>query len=63
MPWPVKPIPAHKLPPPCGTDPAHLRKLIDNAIAQIQLTHGDDGRLPYLDYIDKCKFRLEQALS
>lgn len=63
MGWPVKPIPAHKLPPPCGTDPIRLQKLIDDAVKQMLLTHGEDGRLPYWDYIDKCKFRLEQAQS
>ena len=63
MPWPAKPIPAHKLPPPCGTNPTHLQNLIDRAVEQLQLAHGEDGQLPYLDYIDKCKFRLEQALS
>lgn len=56
-----KPIPVHKLPPPSGTDPVYLQSLINKAVEQMLLAQGDDGQLPYFDYIDKCKFRLERA--
>lgn len=53
-----KPIPVHKLPPPSGTDPVYLQSLIDKAVEQMLLAQGNDGQLPYWEYIDKCKFRL-----
>lgn len=56
-----KPIPAHKLPPPSGTNPVYLRGLIDKAIEQMLLAQGDDGQLPYFVYIEQCKQRLERA--
>lgn len=55
-----KPIPVHKLPPPMGTDPAHLQRLIDKAVEQM-LIADEDAQVAYFDYIDKCKFRLERA--
>ena len=58
-----RPIPAHKLPPPSGTDPVYLQSLIDKAVEQLLLAQGADGELPYWDYIDKCKFRLAAVLA
>lgn len=58
-----KPIPAHKLPPPSGDDPIYLQSLIDKAVEQLLLAQGDDGELPYWEYIDKCKFRLAAVLA
>lgn len=56
-----QPIPAHKLPPPSGTNPAHLQSLIDKATAQLVLAHGDDGRLPYFDYIETVKTQMRKV--
>lgn len=55
-----KPIPAHKLPPPMGTDPAHLQKLIDKAVEQMLLA-DDDAQLPYFTYIENLKEKLARA--
>ncbi|MFD1217215.1 hypothetical protein [Microbulbifer celer] len=52
-----KPIPAHKLPPPFGTDPAYLKKLLDGAVEQMLLAH-EDGWLPYWEYIETVKRQL-----
>lgn len=58
-----KPIPAHKLPAPSGTDPIYLQSLIDKAVEQLLLAQGFDGQLPYFDYVEKCKLSLAQALA
>lgn len=58
-----RPVPAHKLPPPSGTDPVYLQSLIDNAVAQMMLAHGDDGQLPYFEYIEAVKFQLRKAVN
>ncbi|MBB3230959.1 hypothetical protein [Halomonas stenophila] len=55
-----RPIPAHCLPPPSGTDPIYLESLIHNAVEQMLLAHGDDGRLPYLGYIEEVEVKLNQ---
>lgn len=58
-----RPVPAHKLPPPSGTDPIYLQSLIDSAIEQFLLADTDDGRLPYFAYIEEVKIQLRKALG
>ena len=45
--------------PLCSAEEA----LIDKAVEQMLLAQGDDGQLPYWEYIDKCKFRLAAVLA
>lgn len=55
-----RPIPAHKLAPPMGTDPVYLQKLVDVATEQMALAH-EDGRLPYMEYIEAVKQQMGRA--
>jgi hypothetical protein len=57
------PIPVHKLPSPSGTDPVYLQSLLDNALAQMILASGADGRLPYYQYIESIKSRISGEVA
>lgn len=59
----ARPIPAHKLPPPSGTDPYYLASLLANAIEQLVLAEGVDGMTPYFAYMEEVErcFSAEQT--
>jgi len=54
-----KPIPVHKLPPPMGTNPAHLQRLIEKAADQCALA-DESAQVDYLIYINKCRQKIER---
>jgi len=58
-----KPIPAHTLPAPSGTDPVYLQSLITVATEQLQRAQGDDGRLPYFVYIESCRRQINNSTT
>lgn len=54
--------PAHKLPPPEGTDPLYLQTLINKAAA-LYVAADEDVRLDYFIYMQTVKKRRARALA